>query len=568
MPIALLLQETVYTFRWGAFHLEPWSRLVRTEELLIDRARSAFLVRWFGKELPLNSFFVAVAIANIGDLRERYFAVSAAIAPEATGPNLTTPLAGLVGEIAGIALSPTSAVLAIAVMLRNIPYWAHVLVGALGWKVALLPLEPLVVPVLGPVLLPLGLFGGIALAIQNPVELRAVYDMLGAAARLIIAAVDFLKLITGPREEIGNPLLRRVLSLLDALAGLFPYVLAFVAIVVTRIGPLIEPLVAQATALKALIDEVVATVKFIFDDISATVKRQLPAIYDVVDFVLVQLEIFLPVLQIAFTQLFTDLAEMIGDLISKTSSKIKDWFAKARIAITDIVLSQPLSIKIKSALISFEVAARALSSGASSPKSSTSALPADFPELKLTKPEDFLRSMGGAPPGGLGAIGVLARIDIKYGGALFEDYLPFSAAARRAVAQARHPRSVFAMERQRLVSELGEPPALALAKLRADQLQLRDLLTTVVGRVLPPSMRVYLGSVLDTLRQLDMNLFQVKVAKSDYPVRDLPDNGLLKPVIHRLTIRAPNGRKSDIDDFRIKLQGMLGKQSYPAVAEG
>jgi hypothetical protein len=39
MPIALLLQETVYTFRWGAYHLEPWSHLVQTEETLIDRAQ-------------------------------------------------------------------------------------------------------------------------------------------------------------------------------------------------------------------------------------------------------------------------------------------------------------------------------------------------------------------------------------------------------------------------------------------------------------------------------------------------------------------------------------------------
>src|SRR5258708_794059 len=123
MPIGLLLQETVFTFRWGAFHLEPWSHLVRTEELLIDRARSAFLVHWFGPDLPLNGFYVAVVIDNLRELRERYFAVASALAPEPAGPNLLTPLSGLVGEIAGIALSPTGVLLAVAVILRNAPYW-------------------------------------------------------------------------------------------------------------------------------------------------------------------------------------------------------------------------------------------------------------------------------------------------------------------------------------------------------------------------------------------------------------------------------------------------------------
>src|SRR5262249_21297868 len=155
-------------------------------------------------------------------LREHYFAVTRAVSPEPTGPNLTEPLAGLVGEIAGIALSPTGTILALAVMVRNIPHWLHVLLNALGWKIVFLPLEPLLAPFVAPALLPLALFGGLVLTITNPHEVRTVYDFLGAAARLIIAAVDFIKLLLGPRQQIGNPLLRAIFDLFDTLAGLFP----------------------------------------------------------------------------------------------------------------------------------------------------------------------------------------------------------------------------------------------------------------------------------------------------------------------------------------------------------
>src|SRR5262245_19572299 len=107
MPISLLLREAVYAFRWGAYHLGAWGHLVRTEEVLIGRARGAFLSHWFGPGLPLSGSFVAIVLANLGELQERYFLVSASALPELEGPSLGEPLAGLFGEVAGILLSPT-----------------------------------------------------------------------------------------------------------------------------------------------------------------------------------------------------------------------------------------------------------------------------------------------------------------------------------------------------------------------------------------------------------------------------------------------------------------------------
>jgi len=566
MPIALLLQETVYTFRWGAYHLEPWSHLVQTEETLIDRARSAFLVRWFGAQLPLNGSFLNVVIDNLKQLRDHYFAVTQAVSPEPTGPNLTEPLAGLVGEIAGIALSPTGIILALTVIVRNIPYWLQALLLGLGVALAWLPLA--LFGGLGLAVLPLALLGGLVLAIKNPPEARAAYDLLGAAARLIIAAVDFIKLLMGPRQKIGNPLLRGILGLFDKLAGLFPYVLALVAVIVTRIGPLLVPLAKQAEAFMSLFDQVVATVTFIFEDVPATVQRYLPTIASTVSFVLTQLELLFPMLIIAFTQLFVDMKLVIDNLINKLSDDITDWYKTASALVRGIILDQPLIKNMRAARVSFGVAARTLSSSSSASSTSSASSGTSLPAIltpKFTSPDAFLKAMGGPPPGGLGAIAILGKIDAQYGGALFGDFLPFSPAAQRAIERARQPRSLFAEERQELVTQLGKPPQ-ALAELRVQQLKLRDL-PTVVGHILLTEIRIYMGSLLDMFSALDKHLSDLKVTKSDYPVRDLPDNGLLRPVVRRLTIRSAGGTRSDLDDFQSRLQLTLTKQLYPAPAE-
>jgi hypothetical protein len=566
MPLSLLLRETVYAFRWGAFHLEPWSHLVQTEEVLIGRARSAFLTHWFGPGLPLNGSFVRIVIDNLVALKKQYFLASASVLPELEGPSLGEPLAGLFGQVAGILLSPTGVLLTLSVMVRNLGYWTKLLVGALGWKVALLPLVFLVGPVGGPILLPIAFMGGVALGIASPPELRSVYALLGSTAKFLIAATQFLKLLMGPRENIANPLLRSILGLFDRLAGLFPFVLAFVAVIVTRIGPLLVPLALQVRPFKELIDQVVDTVTFIFKDIPASVKRYIPVIADRVDFVLVQLSLILPVFEIVFTELFTNLSESLNDLVEKASKLIKGWFTDASTKATAIVMDQPAIRRIRSAIISFGIAARTLSSGSSSPSSSSSKLPSGFPTPHLTKPEDFLRFMGGAPPGGLGAIETLAKIDIKYGGALFEDYLPFSKGAREGVEAAIRPTQVFAGERSALVRQLGQEPKKALAALRVEQLKLRDLLTAVVGRVLPAELRVQMGNLLDTFGKLDKELYGLKVKQQDYPVRDLPDNGKLRPIVHRLVIRGIDLPRADADTFQARLQQALNGQGYPATA--
>jgi hypothetical protein len=563
MPLSLLLQETVYSFRWGAYHLAPWIHLVRIEEVLIDRARSAFLVHWFGSGLPLHGSFLRVVFENLNELSAHYYRVVASLSPNPEGLNLTEPFAGLIGEVAGIALSPTTVLLAIAAIVRKLPVWVQLLALALSSAVALLPTG--LGLGLGAILLPIAILGGLAVGISNPDDLRRVYALLGSTAVFLIAAGHFLQLLMGPRENIANPLLRDVLEIFDRLAGVLPFALALVAVIVTRIGPLLEPLASQIQPFELLIGEVSNTVTFLITDVPATAGRYLPLLFDQVDFVLVQLSLILPVFGIVFTELFTNLRELLTGLADKAGLSITKWRTDVTVARTE----SPLSLQLKHARSVFEIAARELSSGTpSSPSpSSGSSSPSGFPALTLTKPGDFLRSMGGPPPGGLGAIDTLAHIDIKFGGALFGDAITYSESARVGAEAAIRPTNVFGAERQALLKELNaRTPGDALAKLRADQLALRDLLTAVVGRVLPPALRVEIGNLLDIFRKLDQGVYETKVQKTDYPVRDLPDNGQLMPVVHRLLIRGSGVSKADADAFQARLQQAMNALRYPATS--
>jgi hypothetical protein len=571
MPLALLLQETVYTLRWGAFHLEPWTHLVRVEELLIDRARGAFLTRWFGSGLPLQGFYVNVVIENLTALRDQYLCARQSLPPAEEGPSLAEPLAGLAGEVAGILLSPTGAVLAVAVMVRDLRYWTKTLKDTLGWAVLAVPFEPLLGPVFGPIVLPF-IAGS---------ELRQYYAILAPAAKLLLEATKFLKLLLGPREKIENPLLRDILKFFDQLAVLAPFVIAFVAFVVVEIGPLIVPLAEQIEPFQGLIGEVVATVSDIFADIPRAYHDFMPLVADRLDFVLVQLGNVFPVFSIAFTELFTNLSDELSQIIDKGQTAVTTWFTDAKETGKAIIESQPLTQQIESAKISFKVASKALSTtGPKSPPGWLSRHTIGFVERKvadfaddfaanfprpphLIKPGDFLTFKGGPPPGGLGAIDTLAGIDIKFRGALFQDYLPLSDTARTGL-EALKPTRVFDTEHGALVRQIGEEPKKALAALRVEQMKLRELLSAVVGRVLPAELRVQIGALRDVFAKLDVSLYQSKAEKPDYPVRDLPDNGQLRPIVHRLVIRGIGLVRADADTFQQRLQEAMNALAYPA----
>src|SRR4028119_483231 len=136
MPLALLLQELREKFRRGAkeggFHLNDWDRLVELEALLVARAQSAFLIQWVGSHLPLHGFHVRVASENLDALRARYHQITSSTVQAREGPNLTEPLAGMVGTLFGSLSTPITSLLLYQNIQRYMPTWYTGLAAALN----------------------------------------------------------------------------------------------------------------------------------------------------------------------------------------------------------------------------------------------------------------------------------------------------------------------------------------------------------------------------------------------------------------------------------------------------
>jgi hypothetical protein len=141
---------------------------------------------------------------------------------------------------------------------------------------------------------------------------------------------------------------------------------------------------------------------------------------------------------------------------------------------------------------------------------------------------------------------------------------------RRAAEQlARPPASIFRGERAALREELGgRTPEEALQALRQEDLRYRDLLYAVVGEVAPPQIRAYVPELLEAFNAIDRYIYgqQTPEGTPDFPVRDLPDNGQLKPVVKKLTVRAPSGEEFSIRGFAHDLSELMRAQPYPVPA--
>jgi hypothetical protein len=601
MPIALLLFESTLDFAFGGHQMSPWVHLVAMEEKLIDRARSAFLVKWFGRNLPLQGFYLKVAIDNLQALRDRYLAMKQSVQPELSGPNLTEPLAGVVGQIAGMMFSPQGVVLVAvaAVTVKKVKTWVGVLlevlspiISAVGSGIAI------------GVGLPIGFIGGLFLGGIQQEDTGAVIALMGALAQLLNSTSLFIEQLLGPREKVANPLLRQhILPLFDHMAGLGVQLLGFIAVVVNEIGPLLLPLALQVGPFTALLGSVLDTLLFIWEDLlrqlglvfdpKFTVLRTIDVVVDVLaalfPMLIHELTVFFSDGQNAFLGLFTDLkgsasvpADKSKGIAAKASSGFLGFFEAAGNRLDDAVNKSPLMLQMNAAKVFFKIAAVYLDDDSGSSKDSGSSSPStfpDFPKLKITPAAKVEAALGGAPRIGLDGIVPLGKLNDfltrqKQGGPL-----PLGDAAAKQLERARHPGSVFAAERGEPHTELGgptpkaAPPANrgALAELGhriASQLEsqqhLRSLFADVIGRILPPESRT---SLADSFYTIDAAIDAApNQKKTDFPVRDLPDNGLLRPVVRRLTLQSSTAGKLELEDFADWVRKALLAQTYPAAA--
>lgn len=248
MPLALLLQKFTGALVATARSLAPWTEIVTLESAVVERVRSIFLAHWFGAPPPIDGLALLARVMNTDELDARF---AAARSPAPTGPGglqLAEPLSGLAGMVAGMVMSPLWAVLGAGMLLRFGGLSWATLVAALVWVAVpfLLGLGLREAPAATVALAGGGLVGGgvglaLVATLSDRREVREAYDLLGAAARCLDAAVRFLERLTGPRTSEDNPLLARLLALGDRLAALFAQLLGTVAFLVLRVGPTLVP---------------------------------------------------------------------------------------------------------------------------------------------------------------------------------------------------------------------------------------------------------------------------------------------------------------------------------------
>ncbi|WP_437594125.1 hypothetical protein [Sorangium sp. So ce1000] len=590
MPIALLLQETTAAFRFGARVLDPWTYLVRLEELLIDRARGAFLVHWFGERIPLHGSQVRVVITNLDALRNRYLAVKRQFEEAergARGPNLTEPLFGLAGLVAGLLITPGVALGSAIAVLRKVRLsWWQVILVAVGGVLA-----P-VVAGLSPLLAGAGFAGETLLGITNDPSARAVYDLLGETAKLLISTRKFIDLLLGPIDAVQNPILKGILLFVDQVAKLFPFALALIAVVVTRIGPLLLPLVEQLGAFKSLVVGAIDAISFIVGDLVASLQGLFTgptSIVSALKRVLVLLKSPIRPALGVIRGFFKDARKVVSAWYTDVNTQLESYQKTAPRQLANAIQLIPGVMNVGRIIKVFEIVGVLFESATAGPSSPSSGPPSALDKW-LDQAEDFGSDAAAAfrsfpalpsvetPTEMVERLGLVEAYGIPSDVAAYKELIkgtlpPVSAEVQKYIDRARRPASAFAFERKALTLELGAEPKDALAAARNSELELRRLVEAVVGRVFPPKLRALAPTLAEAFGGMDeaFNLDTKKTGKEDkkkdktpFPVKELPrDNGLLAPVVGRLVVRSETGSRDDLYDFMVRLQKKLDRP-YPA----
>jgi hypothetical protein len=596
MPVALLLQNVLATLRTAETALAPWREIVPLESTVVGRARSAFLVHWFGPRLPLDGLTLSGYVVNTDELARRYGLAQRSIPSSQDGPNLTEPLLGFAGLVAGVLMSPVGAIVGVRTLLHAAGFGLMTVLGAFVWLAT--PASLLIVGLLAS---PVGigvLFGGLvaggaggyALAggLADRRDLRALFDVFGSLARLMNAGVVFLDQLIGPRAQVRNPLLRQILKLADRLAPLFAQILGAVAVVVRRVGPILGPVARTILALAGLVGAAAAALGDIFrgladrleelaggplsimravNRVTATAQLEFAHIHDAMTQGLGVIVGALSEVGPWLTRAFSSFVNPVGDdlrqvfkehnvmrIIDALTTQISLIAAVWTTAVSTTAPSTTTRTKAKPSVIDPLLAKLRWPLRAPS-----AALPA-FPHLPAipgaAQREQMRQSMGigAVPPVSLESVEALAaRLGPERDPST---RLELGGDTRGALERSLGRPSAFAADRR------GVPTA--VLPVARDQLaQLRQALSVVVGRVLPPEMRaVYAPQLADTLATIDREVYDVTPkAPSDLPLLDLPASDSLKPHVRRLRLRMPGASRDDASRFEDLVVERLRRQT-------
>lgn len=578
MPIALLLEDMMKTLRTGAAKLERWGTMALLEELLIDRARGAFMVHWFGTGIPITGLHIRIAIANLAELRARFSDVLAERNRRTTagGINLLEPLSGLTGMVLGMSFVPTSMLLLSVAMYQHIKEWFETLSSMITWLSGGL-LAPILSIGTAPgmiLLIPATLIGAAVALDTNPESLRRIYNLLNAMARAAESLRAFIGVFLSPREDIRNPLMRRIREVLDNVSNVTMALLGAFALLITRIGPRLALLPDQMRAFYALIPTATDIILTLINDLVArlmdlfrgqgAIQNALPLLFSVIG-----------LLSDTFGQLRTFYTH-IGDSIVRAfedsedrdrNASVEGWRTSIQ---NDLIFNftQHRTIQIITALI------RTLQVGLPFLKDSSPSEPAtgikkwlieqisppqlpDFPDLPvLPDVDDLMRGVPRPPTFSMQEIQRWQQLESQR---RTQDYFESTWDIMWHTYNAEHGPSYFLPERIRLRRELGEPPQARIAALYEQEISFRQALEDLFAA----RAANYLPQLRDTMRLIDKYIYERQTAEHEarlFPTRTVPEVKNVIPHIDELRIHVRHPDEQEANTWSNALASLLRQE--------
>ena len=545
MPLSLLLTQQLTLLTKGVRQLAAWEGLTDTFALVAKRLRSSFLVRWFGTALPVEGLDLKVTIVNLDELRARYGLVTAGNRGAGSGgPNLTEPLLGAGGMLAGALASPLNAMVAIVLVESFLGRWWQRLIAGLGWisagglvTAALLVAAPLVA---------LGLiasgFGG---------QASDRHDLLGALAAMALPLQRLWAQLTR-REPARNPLLRQLLTLGDRLAALLAQMVGAIAVAVTRIAPVLRPVTDAARATIAAVGQIIEAIRLVVQDILTAfglLLRGPGSVPAIVTSVVAAARALVDRLGGMVDATLTELLEIALERFGLTLLAIVVFVVDAARLVKAVILDQAFVRWLRS-LGGLAETFRAWRSRPGPPATATpsSKKPPSPWVTSLVPPSvrAFGKALGLTPtvplptltaPPFVGLENLAPIAEAMRAGLLFAPPDPFALGTgqRDALRRFRRPPSVLGAlkaeldEGRKASAEGGR--AFALADIYAG---LRPYVTRSIELLAPGPAASVLPAIEGLLDRLDVEL---RGRRATYPTRDLPEPAEVRPVVGRLVVR-------------------------------
>lgn len=582
MPLVLFLQETFGKWQRFVTKLEGWNELVILEQTLLDRARGVFMTKWFGAGLPMHGNALRVFIANFAELEARYELLRLGMLKQRSGLNLTEPLMGMTGMVVGMMAAPLPSIMLLAMwdeLSENVGVTIAAALNTLSYGV----IPPILVLALGPI----ALLGVLTWYIK---DMPILHEFLAAVTDLLVAARVFLEQLLGPREGVRNPIVRSLLTILDRVAVLLPFLFVFVALVVVHLGARLGPLAKQLDLMIPLFGQVVEVVQTVFHDLFERLQglytgKHSP--WEIISRVIRTLRGLFKELRKGFVELFKPVGGLFESvnvakpgekpkkqmrIITALMNALEKAFDKVMPFVKELTTESWLKKRFDAINKTFDELP-ALWKQITPPPDATPEkkdeeeglgawIAKQRPKPATLAPPTFPK-IAAFPDWKMAAVSAAAGMYLsgkpKPTGPFTPpaDLFVLDADQERKLKRLKQPTDLFAAERKKLLA--GRKLEDVIAQAQSEDERLRALLFAVIDRLLPASVAAEVPKLQGMLWEIDEALYR---KRAKYPVRDLPEGDLLKPEVIKLRVRAPGMKRGQVKRWTDDLREALTKQPY------